>query len=71
MNLSLRINASRIPHVQRAEFVHCITVNFTRNNHLARAKAFAKNPQIIDYIDNYLTFGDERQFVIKVIALDH
>ena len=67
---SLRINASRISHDNRARFVHSINLLYSRTTEKRRAEALARVPQVIDYIEDYFVRQDERLFVRRVIALD-
>lgn len=67
--MSLRINASRISHDNRARFVHAINCRYSRTTAAGRAGALAEFPQIIDYIEEYQRIPDESLFVARVIAL--
>jgi hypothetical protein len=67
--MSLRINASRISHDNRARFVQAMNHRYSRTSEGGRAEALAKAPQVFEYIDDYRVRPDEDLFVRRIIAL--
>ncbi len=69
LTLSLRINASRMPHALRARLVLALAKNYARCGAAARAKALSNSPQVIDFIQEYDQSGDAERFVRKVVEI--
>lgn len=69
VDLSLRINASKISHYQRARFVQAILQHFARSSDRARAKALTRQIQVIDFVEEYIQCQDVKKLVGQVDAL--
>lgn len=69
IDLSLRLNASRITHRRRGDFAYKLESHYQRNTPLQRLEALSKRPQVIEWIKEYIVEKDERNFVGRVIEL--
>jgi hypothetical protein len=69
IELSLRINGSKLDHGARHEFVQAILKVFSWTLPARRRTALLENIQVIDYINNYRVDNDALQFVRDILAL--
>ena len=65
---SLQLNASSASHKRRGDFVGTLATVFWRNNDYDRGVALLGNQQVVDFVVDFLLYGDSDALVDRVVT---
>jgi hypothetical protein len=66
---SLALNASDVPHLERAAFYRAVNTHYSRTGKDLARKACEARPQVLDFIDDFIDSGDFRILTRRVVSI--